>query len=627
MDLRHACLVLLFCTLACADTLLHNWNVTWVANVNPDGRFNRRAIGINGVWPPEILVTHVGDLLILNVTNQLDSYVSIHSHGLIFHNTTYYDGATMTSQCGIPPGANFVYRIPIQNWPGTYYMHAHSNGQYTDGLKTPHIILPPRNSSELENVVDVNLGNEINLTNLTANERPYENGTDYDDEYVVALGDWYHQEHSVLVKQFLSPYNPTGAEPVPESGLIYFFHGKELLPGFNDGASITFVPGKKYRLRIVNMSSFSMWYLWLEGHDMEVIEVDGVDVTPYPVQVLDLSVSQRASVLVRARNSSNLNYRLHGNVDLAMFDESARPKDLLVNFTSTISYGASQFYNATDSDLFVDVDSYPLTTDTDLKPIYPQPILDEPYLNVSLNVWFGVMDDGLNHGQFNNRTYLYAKMPTFLTAHSMGNYSLDPKIYGYNSNTYVLKGDQVVQLVVYNWDANSHPFHFHGHKMQIVSRSDNGSVDPLQQGVKYQDNPIRRDVVTIPSGGNVAMRFRTINPGTWLFHCHIQWHFESGLAVQFVEDPIGQQAFKVPEQIIQQCKAQGIPTRGNGAGHLDPYNLDGQSGPVMQIRMGWTPKALGALSACVISALLGIGAVLVYSWDFEKDIKNKRAKD
>ncbi|PRP75518.1 ferroxidase, multicopper oxidase [Planoprotostelium fungivorum] len=620
-------LSLLFCllSLVTADILYHNWTITWLENQNPDKLFPRRVIGVNGQWPFEPIITHVGDTLILNVTNHLDSFVSIHGHGLIFHNTTYYDGATMTSQCGIPVGASFVYRIPIQNWAGTYYFHAHSNGQYVDGLRTPHIILPPRNNSELENIVDVDLGNEINLTNLTNSTVPYRNGIDYDDDFVVALGDWYHHEHSVLIKQFLSEFNPTGAEPVPDHGLIYYYHGADLIPGFNDDAKIKFEAGKKYRLRIINMSAFAMWYVWLEDHDMKIIEIDGVEVTRHPAKVVDLSVSQRVSVLIKAKNTTSFNFKLHANMDIEMFDVSARPESLVVNYTSCVIYNeTAPFYSPQPSDLFEGDEHYPLVSDVDLSPVYPEEILEEPYLNVSLNVFFGVLDDGANHGQFNNKTYLMAKMPTFLTVHSMKNHSLDAEIYGYNSNVYILKGGEVVQINLYNWDANSHPFHFHGHKFQIVSRSDDGSVDPEKNSIPFQENPMRRDAITVPSGGNVALRFRTVNPGTWLFHCHIQWHFESGLAVQFIEDPIAQQEFKVPQQILDQCKAQGIPVEGNGAGNMDPYDLNGQSGPVKQIEMGWTKRAIGALVGCTLSAILGLIAVVVYSMEYQAEIKVKK---
>jgi iron transport multicopper oxidase len=46
--------------------------------------------------------------------------------------------------------------------------------------------------------------------------------------------------------------------------------------GFNENATLPFEPGKTYRLRIVNTSAFSMFYFWIDGHDMRIIEADGV---------------------------------------------------------------------------------------------------------------------------------------------------------------------------------------------------------------------------------------------------------------------------------------------------------------------------------------------------------------
>jgi iron transport multicopper oxidase len=108
----------------------------------------------------------------------------------------------------------------------------------------------------------------------------------------VVLGDWYHQEHDVLLKDFISVKNPGGAEPVPDSALIYFVHGNETtyLPpiegtqstgptnavGFNENATLPLEPGKTYRLRVINASAFAMFFFWIDGHEMRIIEVDGV---------------------------------------------------------------------------------------------------------------------------------------------------------------------------------------------------------------------------------------------------------------------------------------------------------------------------------------------------------------
>jgi len=50
-------------------------------------------------------------------------------------------------------------------------------------------------------------------------------------------------------------------------------------------------------------------------------------------------------------------------------------------------------------------------------------------------------------------------------------------------------------------------------------------------------NPVQRDVVSTGSAGdNVTIRFFTDNSGPWIFHCHIDWHLNAGLAIVFAED-------------------------------------------------------------------------------------------
>ena len=48
-------------------------------------------------------------------------------------------------------------------------------------------------------------------------------------------------------------------------------------------------------------------------------------------------------------------------------------------------------------------------------------------------------------------------------------------------------------------------------------------------------NPPRRDTAMLPSSGWLLIAFETNNPGAWLMHCHIGWHINMGLALQFIE--------------------------------------------------------------------------------------------
>lgn len=103
------------------------------------------------------------------------------------------------------------------------------------------------------------------------------------------------------MQNFISIGNPSGIEPIPgnlyslckpylftrvclDSGLIYFSQGSSYLPpiagtaavGFNENATLPFVPGRTYRLRIINTAAFAAFYFWIDGHEMRIIEADGV---------------------------------------------------------------------------------------------------------------------------------------------------------------------------------------------------------------------------------------------------------------------------------------------------------------------------------------------------------------
>ena len=77
------------------------------------------------------------------------------------------------------------------------------------------------------------------------------------------------------------------------------------------------------------------------------------------------------------------------------------------------------------------------------------------------------------------------------------------------------------------WDVVSqahmdHPFHIHGTQFQVQARTDDGV---------WQDEPFLawRDVVNIPAGETVRLRFVQQLPGLRMFHCHILEHEDAGM--------------------------------------------------------------------------------------------------
>lgn len=103
----------------------------------PDG-FQKLMILVNGQSPGPLIEANVGDIVRVLVHNELGNMsTSIHWHGIDQRNTTWMDGVTGVTQCAIPPGESFTYEFQISDQRGTFWYHAHTTMQYTDGLFGP----------------------------------------------------------------------------------------------------------------------------------------------------------------------------------------------------------------------------------------------------------------------------------------------------------------------------------------------------------------------------------------------------------------------------------------------------------------------------------------------------------
>lgn len=362
---------------------------------------------------------------------------------------------------------------------------------------------------------------------------------------------------------------------------------------------------------------------------MVIVEVDGTDIQESPIDVLGITVAQRYSVLVTARNDTSFNWVVHANMDTTMFDKV--PDTLNPNITASITYNTSAPLSQPSP-----ISQYNDINDTTLTPFYQIPQLPPSTQTIELEATFATMNDGTNRALFNGITYNSPLVPAVLSAVSLG--SLNASVgKAYGPLSFVVEPFEVVDIVLKNGDVGKHPFHLHGHKPMLIGRAANYSSDdpglnpPLVEG---QANPMRRDTFQVPPSSSVTLRIIADNPGVWFLHCHIDWHLQAGLAVQLIEAPlIIQQRNTVPQILYNQCRDLGKPTSGNAAGHASTTDLAGLPlGPYLQV-LGWRPKGIGAMTGCVLAAVIGMAIVGWYPLgghiseeDMEHEVRERLAE-
>lgn len=558
-------------TMATAKTHEFYYNAEYV-NANPDGVFERPVISFNGTWPLPVIEIDKGDRIKLHLRNGLNSSTSLHFHGLLMKGQVHMDGPEGVTQCPITPGESMVYDFTVDQ-AGTYWYHSHSGAQYSDGFRGV----------------------------LVVHDKEAESNYNFDKELTWTVSEWYHLSSEELMKKQLTRYNPTGGEPIPQNAL------------FNDARNVTIDIDydTTYLIRIANIGIMVSQFFSIPGYDFEIIEVDGVYTKPTKAEMVYITVAQRVSILLKTKPKSEVdsNIVIVSSLDSSMLDSV--PEDLELNSINYLVYDKNLPMPKAPK-WIDDQDSFEPFDDMNLTPYEPVPILPEADNRIDLLLHMDNLGDGINYAFFNNITYVSPKVPTLLTALSAPDDLVnDARIYGSNTNAFVLKKDDVIEVVINNEDDNKHPMHMHGHQFQVVARS-----DTFEEPVHYDpekdelaEYPLVRDTVYVAGNGYLVLRFVADNPGIWFFHCHLDFHLEQGLAVTLVEAP-DYIDITLPEDQIRICHAGNMPIEGNAAGNrhdfLDLHSEKKQPAPLPE---GFTFKGYLALFICTITAFYGLWCI------------------
>ncbi|KAJ2990235.1 hypothetical protein NUW58_g3051 [Xylaria curta] len=550
----------------------YEWTIT-DGEGNPDG-VHKPLMLINNQFPGPLIEMNEGDVLSVKVLNKASNATSLHWHGIFQNGTNWMDGAAGVTQCPIAPGQSYQYTFNV-----TDFYHGHQGVQALDGLVGPMVIHTRRES-----------------------QKPYAS------DRVILLQDWWYDPASGIMRDVLSP----GVEdaPIPNTALMNGVN--RAVCSDHPGRQCTEVKalslprldvsrGERHRIRFINVGGFAWFQVAVDDHnDLQIVEVDGTIVEPTLGSPLLISPGQRYSAVLRADHDEGA-FWLRARMVTACFAEQELPENGIDEAKAIVRYVDSLSAKHEDHDETGATDTHDEGEDgQDL--ILPETTSELPFLSACqdlsstmsfqpsprqpapqvadhswhLRVNLAIGDWRLQRGVLNASSFRpnlkYPTLHRVLDGLAQDNKSF--AVEGINTAAFDAKSELVisnnkvetVDIILQNVDENNHPFHLHGTKMWVLGAGHGyfpgyeelgflpegkGLLNPANNSVIK--NPLKRDTITVEGFGWVLVRFVADNPGVWLFHCHVVWHSEAGMGMQFLSRIDDLRGLQVPEAARKLC--------------------------------------------------------------------------
>lgn len=507
---------------------------------------------INGGIPGPTLEFNEGDLAIINVTNKMDEETSVHWHGLILPNC--YDGVPYLTTPPIKPNTTFQYRIPI-NQSGTYWYHSHTMLQEQKGVYGSIVI------------------------------HPKEKTLDYDKDLVVVLSDWTNEKPMNVLRNLKRGnewYQVKKGTAVPLSRVIkegalgaQFNFWRDRMEGadiadiyypafLSNGKKLAEYPefktGEKVRLRFINASASSYYWVDFGGGNPMIVASDGVDVTPEYKNRFLFAIAETYDVIVTIPE---------GTLEITATAQDG-------SGSTSIHLGSGKLYPATVIDRPDKVAMMKQMAKMDMKmgaPALvgnknrntPEALMQKYGMKMNMDMKDGQMkmENEMNMEMKKDATPMNHKMSTMQKDTASFNYDTRKTYFNYdflkakenttfktdvpvneillnltgNMQRYVwsmngvplsetdkikIKSDEVTRITLNNLTMMHHPMHLHGHYFRVIN--ENGERSPLKH------------TVNVPPMQKVVIEFYNEEYGDWFFHCHVLYHMMGGMARVFSYD-------------------------------------------------------------------------------------------
>lgn len=248
------------------------------------------ALMVNKTIPAPTLEFTEGDEAEIKVTNGLsDQEASIHWHGLLLPNEM--DGVPYVTTPPILPGQSYTFRFTIRQH-GTYWYHSHTMVQEQKGVFGAFIIHPKKKtlSYDREVVAVLSDWSDEDADQIIKNLRKdgdyylYKKGT---------IRSWWGAFQAGALGTFLhNEWTRMGGMDFSDVGYDAF-----LINGKPNSQLLNARKGERIRLRLINASASTYFYVRMAGGPMNVVSADGLDIEPASADEILMGMAETYDVI------------------------------------------------------------------------------------------------------------------------------------------------------------------------------------------------------------------------------------------------------------------------------------------------------------------------------------------
>ena len=455
--------------------------------LSPAGK-KRKALTINGGIPGPTLRFREGDVARITVRNALrKEETSIHWHGLLVPNLE--DGVPYLTTPPIKPGKSRVFEYPLTH-SGTYWYHSHTGLQEQRGVYGS-IVITPKGGEQVKADHDF-----VAVLSDWTNESPKEvmrtlmRGSEY---YAIRKGN-AQSIYGAFKANALKDYFDREKSRMAPMDLSDIYYDAFLLNGqrVSDFAA---KPGETVRLRLINAAASTYFYAHFAGGPLTVVAADGPEVEPVEVKRLLMGMAETYDVLLKIPEAGSWEFRVtaQDNTGHASLFLGSGNKHEASRLPSPNLYRMDYMLDAAMSSMG--------EQDQMEHPDRPAP----PYQLLRAK------------RQTNPPKSAPVREIEMRLTGDMARYiwSFDNKTLAEDSTVPVNRGE-VLRIRLINDTMMHHPIHLHGHFFRVLNGQ--GDRAPLKH------------TVDIPPMGRHTIEFLANEEGDWLFHCHMLYHMDAGMA-------------------------------------------------------------------------------------------------